>query len=258
MLGNSELIIVPGGKDHWLYENPRAGLHFPASPAVQHGHVTGFWPMGCGSQWCAPLPGLAQKPPVQVPPCSAPFPTGIEVTCRVNLEAMCWRYMINCLPEWPCGIIHSLPRTVMWTWSKLLLCVYILFLDLLVIVVGVTLNDIGHHPWSLYCHKPNTCVLNLAVSTVENSVGRVGGLCKALNGRKAHRLHLSGLIPACVFFVWLVPWGLYRHGEECSDCDLFPWLLYQHSFFCCKVSDQQGLPSLCLYVTLLLLKSCPL
>lgn len=41
ILGSFELIIVPAGKDHWLYENSRARLHFPAFPAVQHGHVTG-------------------------------------------------------------------------------------------------------------------------------------------------------------------------------------------------------------------------
>ena len=32
ILGSFELIIVPGGKDHWLYENSRARLHFPTFP----------------------------------------------------------------------------------------------------------------------------------------------------------------------------------------------------------------------------------
>lgn len=55
----------------------------------------------------------------------------------------------------------------MCTQNKLLLCFYYLFLDLLVTVAGVTLNG----PWRLYCHKLNISVLNLALSTVENSVG---------------------------------------------------------------------------------------
>lgn len=112
-----------------------------------------------------------------------------EVTFRETLEAMCWRSTISHLPEWLCGRIHSLSRTVRWTRKNLPSSFSFLFLDLLAAAASVTLNNVDHHhPWSLYCLKLSTCGLNLAVSTVENLVGRVGGLCEALNGRKAHRL----------------------------------------------------------------------
>ena len=71
------------------------------------------------------------------------------------------------------------------------------FIFRLAAAASVTQNDVDHHPWSLYL-KLSICDLNLAVSTVENLVGRVGGLCEALNGRKAHRLRSSGPIPACI------------------------------------------------------------
>ena len=104
--------------------------------------------------------------------------------------------MINHLPEWLCGRIHSLSRTIKWTQNKLPSCFPFLFLDLLAAVASVTLNDVDNLPLSLYCLKLSICGLNLAASTVENLVGRVGGLCEALNGRKAHRLRSSGPIPA--------------------------------------------------------------
>lgn len=126
--------------------------------------------------------------PVQLPE--------IEVTFRVTLEAMCWRSMINHMPKWLCGRIHSLSRTIKWTQNKLPSCFPFLFLDLLAAVASVTLNDVDNLPWNLYCLKLSICGLNLAASTVENLGGRVGGLCEALNGRKAHRLRSSGPIPA--------------------------------------------------------------
>ena len=148
--------------------------------------------------------------------------------------------MITCLLEWAWGMIYSLPRTVMWTWSKLSWCLYYLFIGLFVTVSGVTLSDTGHHPRRLHCRELNLCVLQPAVSTVGNSAGMKSEDFGKLYSKWKWVTLVTFIRPdLCLYLLGgtcLSPEGFSGMGGggmfwRWPNSHLFPGLIYQPSLF---------------------------
>lgn len=199
ILGSFELIIVSGGKNHWLYENSRARLHFPTFPcssawSCDQVLANGLWE----SVMCIPA-----RFGTQTSPASSFLRCTLSNCLRQRwLSGWPWKPRAEDPPSTIClndYVEESiLCQELLGEHRKKTSIMFPFFIFRFAAAASVTQNDVDHHPWSLYYLKLSICGLNLAVSTVENLVGRVGGLCEALNGRKAHRLRSSGPIPACI------------------------------------------------------------